>query len=57
MVLIATVMLLMVNNFFTVVRIDTWHTFKNVKISVPKCVGKRLAGRTRDRIMVCEGTV
>jgi hypothetical protein len=47
----------MFNNFYTVVRIDTWHTFKNVKISVPKCVGKRLAGRTRDRIMVCEGRV
>jgi len=43
----------MINNFFKVVRIDTWHTFKNVKISVPKYVVKKLAGRTRDGIMVC----
>jgi hypothetical protein len=47
----------MINNFFTVVRIDTWHTFKNVNISVPKFAGKRLAGRTRDRIMVYESRV
>jgi len=47
----------MINNFCTVVRSDTWHTFKNVKILVPKCVGKRLAGRIRDRIMVCEDRV
>jgi hypothetical protein len=48
-------MLYMIINLFTVVRIDIWHTFKNVKISVPKYFGKRLAGRTRDRIVVCEG--
>jgi len=47
----------MINNLFTVVRIETWHTFNNSKILVLKCVGKRLAGRTRDGIMVCEGRV
>jgi hypothetical protein len=47
----------MISNLFTVVRIETWHTFNNIKISVPKCVGKSLAGRTRDGIMVCEGSV